>query len=46
MTLAWAEYKNGLVTDAQRHVAEALRLGWRDPRALERAAVISGVSAR
>ena len=41
MILAWAEYKNGDIASAQRHATEALRLGWRDPAALRRAAVIA-----
>jgi len=46
MILAWAEYKNGDVASAQRHSAEALRLGWRDPLALHRAGVIAAAAAR
>jgi len=41
MTLAWTEYKNGDLTAASAHAAEALRLGWRDPVALHRAATIA-----
>jgi len=41
MTLAWTEYKNGDVQQAARHARDALRLGWRDPAALHRAAQIA-----
>lgn len=41
MILAWAEYKSGDVTSADRHAIDALRLGWRDPLALYRAGVIA-----
>jgi tetratricopeptide (TPR) repeat protein len=46
MILAWAEYKNGDLTGARQHAGEALRLGWRDPKALERAAIIGGIASR
>ena len=41
MTLAWTEYRNGELAAASVHAAEALRLGWRDPTALRRAATIA-----
>ena len=41
MTLAWTEYKTGDVRSASLHAKEALRLGWRDPVAVRRAAVIA-----
>ena len=41
MTLAWTEYKNGDLAAASAHAAEALRLGWRDPTAVRRAAAIA-----
>lgn len=41
MTLAWTEYKNGDLTAASAHATEALRLGWRDPVAVGRAATIA-----
>jgi tetratricopeptide (TPR) repeat protein len=41
MTLAWTEYKNGDLAAASAHAAEALRLGWRDPTAVRRAATIA-----
>ena len=41
MTLAWTEYKNEELVAASRHAAEALRLGWRDPVAVRRAATIA-----
>jgi len=41
MTLAWTEYKNGDLAAASAHAAEALRLGWRDPIAVRRAATIA-----
>ena len=41
MTLAWTEYKTGDLADATAHAAEALRLGWRDPTAIGRAATIA-----
>jgi tetratricopeptide (TPR) repeat protein len=44
MTLAWTEYKNGELTTASRHAAEALRLGWRDPVAVRRAATIAAAA--
>ena len=45
MTLAWTEYKNGDVQQAARHAREALRLGWRDPASLQRAAQIARAAA-
>lgn len=39
--LAWAELASGDLAAAQRHSAESLRLGWRDPLALYRAGVIA-----
>jgi tetratricopeptide (TPR) repeat protein len=41
MTLAWTEYKNGDLQQAARHARDALRLGWRDPASLHRAAQIA-----
>ena len=41
MTLAWTEYKNGDLAAASVHASEALRLGWRDPVAVRRAATIA-----
>jgi tetratricopeptide (TPR) repeat protein len=41
MTLAWTEYKTGDLRGASAHAAEALRLGWRDPTAIGRAATIA-----
>jgi tetratricopeptide (TPR) repeat protein len=41
ITLAWTEYKNGDLAAASAHAAEALRLGWRDPTAVRRAATIA-----
>jgi len=41
MTLAWTEYKTGDLKSASAHAAEALRLGWRDPAAVHRAATIA-----
>jgi len=41
MTLAWTEYKTGDLKSASAHAAEALRLGWRDPVAVHRAALIA-----
>ncbi|MDP9321868.1 MAG: hypothetical protein M3P16_12310, partial [Chloroflexota bacterium] len=41
MTLAWTEYKNGDLAAASAHAAEALRLGWRDPATVRRAATIA-----
>lgn len=41
MILAWTEYKTGDLTGASAHAAEALRLGWRDPTAIGRAATIA-----
>ena len=41
MILAWAEYKSGDVTTADRYATAALRHGWRDPLALYRAGVIA-----
>lgn len=41
MTLAWTEYKTGDLAGASAHAAEALRLGWRDPTAIGRAATIA-----
>jgi len=41
MTLAWTEYKTGDLKSASAHAAEALRLGWRDPVAVHRAATIA-----
>ncbi len=40
-TLAWAEYRSGLLDDALRHSREALRLGSQDPLMLYRAGVIA-----
>ncbi|MDP9245631.1 MAG: tetratricopeptide repeat protein [Chloroflexota bacterium] len=44
MTLAWTEYKTGDLAAASRYANEALRLGWRDPVAVHRAAVIAGAA--
>ena len=44
MALAWIEYKNGDRTAAAGHAREALRLGWRDPVAMQRAAVIAAAA--
>src|SRR4029077_7358150 len=44
MTLAWTEYKNGDLAAASAHAAEALRLGWRDPTAVRRAATIAAAA--
>ena len=41
MTLAWTEYKNGELQQAADHARDALRLGWRDPASLRRAAEIA-----
>ena len=41
MTLAWTEYKNGELQQAARDARDALRLGWRDPASLHRAAQIA-----
>jgi pentatricopeptide repeat protein len=41
MTLAWTEYKNGDLAAASARAADALRLGWRDPTAVRRAAIIA-----
>jgi tetratricopeptide (TPR) repeat protein len=40
-TLAWAEYRLGLLEDSVTHSEEALRLGTRDPAMLYRAGVIA-----
>lgn len=39
--LAWTAYKSGRIAEAQTHMAEALRLGTRDPRLAYHAAVIA-----
>ena len=44
MTLAWTEYKNGELAAASAHASEALRLGWRDPVAVRRAATIAAAA--
>jgi tetratricopeptide (TPR) repeat protein len=44
MTLAWTEYKTGDLAAASAHAAEALRLGWRDPTAIGRAATIAAAA--
>jgi tetratricopeptide (TPR) repeat protein len=44
MTLAWTEYKTGDLAAASAHASEALRLGWRDPTAVSRAATIAAAA--
>ena len=44
MSLGWIEYKNGDLQAAARHAKEALRLGWRDPVAVQRASIIAAAT--
>lgn len=44
LSLGWIEYKNGDLQAAARHAKEALRLGWRDPIAVQRASIIAAAT--